>query len=82
MKWIPIKDKTPADYEKENQLHFCSCEAVLIMAQQGSSGPAPLVGIGIWDGKGWDILGNMGAHMDTGYYDFESKDVTHWMPIP
>lgn len=74
----------PSDYEKDNEEYFCSRDGVLVMADSSTTGPSPLIGIGIEDSKNrtWEILGDQGTHSCTGFYGLISHDITHWMPIP
>lgn len=81
MEWISVKDKMPCDLEKEEPTSFCCNEGVLVMAEFVSGGPAPLIGLAIEENNGWNIAGGVGFHIDTGYYELLSEQITHWKPI-
>jgi hypothetical protein len=79
--WISIKDKTPEQLEKEIPNEFCCHEAVLVCAHPARTGPSPLISMAIYGDGEWEILGGMGSHSDTGFYEMESKYITHWKRI-
>lgn len=74
MNWIKCSDKMPKD---ENYMY--EHDYVYICAQSPKDGPGPLFGIGkYYEDDGWEIMGNEGAHSDTGTYYMNKEYVTHW----
>ncbi len=74
MKWISVKDQLPEDIDD-----MCSCpQDYFLVSMQNSS----MIGLATRYENKWDILNNEGVDGCTGTNYFDSKDITHWMPLP
>ncbi len=67
--WISVKDKWPQAYD-------------YVLVYAGDGAPCPM-GIARYDDNNWQPLDSfIGACFGDVSFEYDSEDITHWMPLP